>query len=146
MVVSDRSSGRYHRCYLDMAAKLDQTAESICGPEWAIARDLSVYERNEVIVQQVTGSKGKISADRGPPMVSNPYSFILPPHLPIPRSGPPPLIVISPKKKHTSRNSTAQPAPPSNTPQTHLLNAEHGRRRWSSFVRRWHAACAGHCC
>ncbi|VDB92232.1 unnamed protein product [Peniophora sp. CBMAI 1063] len=30
--------------YLDMAAKLDETAESICGPKRAIARDLSVYE------------------------------------------------------------------------------------------------------
>ncbi|KAF9220834.1 ATP-citrate synthase [Gyrodon lividus] len=45
--------------YLDMAAKLDQTAESICGPKWAIARDLSVYE----------GKGGKVGADRGPPMV-----------------------------------------------------------------------------
>lgn len=27
--------------FLDMAAKLDQTAESICGPKWAIARDVS---------------------------------------------------------------------------------------------------------
>lgn len=52
--------------YLDMAAKLDQTAESICGPKWAIARDLSVYEPG---LQAVT-SKGKsVSADRGPPMV-----------------------------------------------------------------------------
>lgn len=52
--------------YLDMAAKLDQTAESICGPKWAIARDLSVYEGGA----NVTTSKGKsVSADRGPPMV-----------------------------------------------------------------------------
>ncbi|KAI0696061.1 ATP-citrate synthase [Cerioporus squamosus] len=50
--------------YLDMAAKLDQTAESICGPKWAIARDLSVYD------SQATTTKGKtVSADRGPPMV-----------------------------------------------------------------------------
>ena len=49
--------------YLDMAAKLDQTAESICGPKWAIARDLSVYE-------PAAASQGKsVSADRGPPMV-----------------------------------------------------------------------------
>ncbi|KAG1871881.1 hypothetical protein C8R48DRAFT_670321 [Suillus tomentosus] len=27
-----------------MAAKLDQTAEGICGPKWAVARDLTVYE------------------------------------------------------------------------------------------------------
>ncbi|KAH7882834.1 ATP citrate lyase [Phlebopus sp. FC_14] len=52
--------------YLDMAAKLDQTAEFICGPKWAVARDLSVYEGS-----QVNGSagKGKVGADRGPPMV-----------------------------------------------------------------------------
>ncbi|CCM06504.1 uncharacterized protein FIBRA_08774 [Fibroporia radiculosa] len=52
--------------YLDMAAKLDQTAESICGPKWALARDLSVYESGS----QAITSKGKsVSADRGPPMV-----------------------------------------------------------------------------
>ncbi|OJT09205.1 ATP-citrate synthase [Trametes pubescens] len=52
--------------YLDMAAKLDQTAESICGPKWAIARDLSIYESGS----QATTTKGKvIGADRGPPMV-----------------------------------------------------------------------------
>ncbi|KAI0077582.1 ATP-citrate synthase [Panus rudis PR-1116 ss-1] len=52
--------------YLDMAAKLDQTAESICGPKWAIARDLSVYEGGA----HATTTKGKtVSADRGPPMV-----------------------------------------------------------------------------
>ncbi|KIP02148.1 hypothetical protein PHLGIDRAFT_130891 [Phlebiopsis gigantea 11061_1 CR5-6] len=50
--------------YLDMAAKLDQTAESICGPKWAIARDLSVYEP----VAQTSQGKS-VSADRGPPMV-----------------------------------------------------------------------------
>ncbi|KAI0937718.1 hypothetical protein AcW1_001476 [Taiwanofungus camphoratus] len=49
-----------------MAAKLDQTAESICGPKWAIARDLTVYESGS----QATTTKGKtVSADRGPPMV-----------------------------------------------------------------------------
>lgn len=53
-----------------MAAKLDQTAESICGPKWAIARDLSVYE-----AENATTSKGsKVSADRGPPMVN----FLIP--------------------------------------------------------------------
>ena len=58
--------------YLDMAAKLDQTAESICGPKWAIARDLSVYDG-----QGATTSKGKsVSADRGPPMV---FPFCYPP-------------------------------------------------------------------
>ncbi|KAG1839730.1 ATP citrate lyase [Suillus subalutaceus] len=50
--------------YLDMAAKLDQTAESICGPKWAVARDLTVYESAPAAT--TTGSK--INADRGPPM------------------------------------------------------------------------------
>jgi len=53
--------------YLDMAAKLDQTADSICGPKWAIARDLSLYETGSS--RTVTQGKG-VSADRGPPMVS----------------------------------------------------------------------------
>ncbi|KAG2125153.1 ATP citrate lyase [Suillus clintonianus] len=50
--------------YLDMAAKLDQTAESICGPKWAVARDLTVYETS--LAATTTGSK--VTADRGPPM------------------------------------------------------------------------------
>lgn len=53
--------------YLDMAAKLDQTADSICGPKWAIARDLSIYE--PIAAPAAVQSKA-ISADRGPPMVS----------------------------------------------------------------------------
>jgi len=52
--------------YLDMAAKLDQTADSICGPKWAMARDLSIYEAASA--HAFTQSRG-ISADRGPPMV-----------------------------------------------------------------------------
>lgn len=47
--------------YLDMAAKLDQTAESICGPKWAIARDVSA-------ISGTPPAKG-VQADRGPPMV-----------------------------------------------------------------------------
>jgi len=47
--------------FLDMAAKLDQTADSICAPKWAIARDLSVYAEGSAV-----GSK--VQADRGPPM------------------------------------------------------------------------------
>ncbi|KAG1760880.1 putative ATP-citrate synthase subunit 2 [Suillus occidentalis] len=46
LVVLD--DGSIH-CF-DMVAKLDQTAESICSPKWAVARDLT------------------INADRGPPM------------------------------------------------------------------------------
>ncbi|KAJ6607933.1 citrate synthase-like protein [Mycena sp. CBHHK59/15] len=51
--------------FLDMAAKLDQTAESICGPMWAVARDLSLYE------ESFGGPKkaSSVQADRGPPMV-----------------------------------------------------------------------------
>ena len=71
LVVLDAvAGGEPQVCYLDMAAKLDQTAESICGPKWAIARDLSVYERNEDNASKIASSKGgKVSADRGPPMV-----------------------------------------------------------------------------
>ncbi|KAK0552824.1 ATP citrate lyase subunit 1 [Tilletia horrida] len=47
--------------YLDMAAKLDQTADFICGPKWAIARDPSVY----LGAAASSSAKGE---DRGPPM------------------------------------------------------------------------------
>jgi ATP citrate (pro-S)-lyase len=50
--------------YLDMAAKLDQTAESICGDKWAIARDLAQYESGPALA-----TSNKITTDRGPPMV-----------------------------------------------------------------------------
>ncbi|KAG6822941.1 hypothetical protein H0H92_011970, partial [Tricholoma furcatifolium] len=64
LVVLDAvNGGEPQVCYLDMAAKLDQTAESICGPKWAIARDTSVVNATPV----PAGSK--VSADRGPPMV-----------------------------------------------------------------------------
>ncbi|KAF9554662.1 ATP citrate lyase isoform 2 [Agrocybe pediades] len=70
IVLDAVNGGEPQVCYLDMAAKLDQTAESICGPKWAIARDLSVYERNETEAAKAGASKGaKVSADRGPPMV-----------------------------------------------------------------------------
>lgn len=42
-----------------MAAKLDQTADFLCGPKWAIARDTSSPD----------GASSIIKADRGPPMV-----------------------------------------------------------------------------
>lgn len=48
--------------YLDMAAKLDQTAEYLCGPKWAIARDPSVYG-DAMANFSIQGE------DRGPPMV-----------------------------------------------------------------------------
>lgn len=43
-----------------MAAKLDQTADFICGPKWAIARDTTV---------EAAPVGGKVQLDRGPPMV-----------------------------------------------------------------------------
>ena len=78
LVVLDAvAGGEPQVCYLDMAAKLDQTAESICGPKWAIARDLSVYDRNEDDASKAASSKGaKVSADRGPPMVCAPSFFL----------------------------------------------------------------------
>jgi ATP citrate (pro-S)-lyase len=42
VVLDPVAGGEPQVCYLDMAAKLDQTAKSICGPKWAIVRDLSV--------------------------------------------------------------------------------------------------------
>ncbi|KAG1815835.1 hypothetical protein EV424DRAFT_1411826, partial [Suillus variegatus] len=42
-----------------------RTAEGICGPKWAVARDLTVYETAPAT--PTTGSK--VNADRGPPMV-----------------------------------------------------------------------------
>ncbi|KAI5452139.1 ATP citrate lyase subunit 1 [Naganishia albida] len=47
--------------YLDMAAKLDQTADFLCGPKWAIARDTSLAHG--------ATTNGTVKADRGPPMV-----------------------------------------------------------------------------
>ena len=49
--------------YLDMAAKLDQTADFLCGPKWAIARDTSAAPSSSA------GVASAIKADRGPPMV-----------------------------------------------------------------------------
>ncbi|TEB31032.1 ATP citrate lyase [Coprinellus micaceus] len=63
LVVLDAvDGGEPQVCYLDMAAKLDQTAESICGPKWALARDLTVYDA-------AATKSAKVNADRGPPMV-----------------------------------------------------------------------------
>lgn len=56
--------------FLDMAAKLDQTAESICGPMWAVARDLALYEESFGGAPKTSGKvAGGVQADRGPPMV-----------------------------------------------------------------------------
>ncbi|OLL23320.1 putative ATP-citrate synthase subunit 2 [Neolecta irregularis DAH-3] len=47
--------------YLDLAAKLDQTAEFECGSKWAIARSPQVLGITEI-------EESGVSADHGPPM------------------------------------------------------------------------------
>ncbi|KAF7354696.1 ATP citrate lyase isoform 2 [Mycena sanguinolenta] len=54
--------------FLDMAAKIDQTAESICGPMWAVARDLTLYEES-FGTAAAAPKKAGVQTDRGPPMV-----------------------------------------------------------------------------
>lgn len=49
--------------YLDLAGKLDQTAEFECGPQWAVARSPAA------LGQVVQASSGKVNIDAGPPMV-----------------------------------------------------------------------------
>lgn len=49
--------------YLDLAGKIDQTAEFECGPKWAIARS------DESLGKKVTAEEGKpATVDNGPPM------------------------------------------------------------------------------
>ncbi|GAA5856104.1 hypothetical protein JCM8547_002981 [Rhodosporidiobolus lusitaniae] len=62
LVAVENAEGKVDISYLDMAAKLDQTAEFIVGPKWAVARDASVVN------PQAAATGGKISADKGPPM------------------------------------------------------------------------------
>ncbi|KAJ3877424.1 ATP-citrate synthase [Lentinula edodes] len=62
LICMENSVGKVEIHYLDMAAKLDQTAESIVGQKWAIARDLAIYEGI------ASSGSGKVTADRGPPM------------------------------------------------------------------------------
>ena len=105
VVLDAKDGGEPEVAYLDMAAKLDQTAESICGPKWAIARDLSVYNQTAT-----TSTGGKVSADRGPPMVRQ---FRLGLYRAdcirvLFRSGLLLSVVISPRRKLTSRNWTAR--------------------------------------
>ncbi|SGY26479.1 BQ5605_C018g08739 [Microbotryum silenes-dioicae] len=64
-LVAVEVEGKTEIYYLDMAAKLDQTAEFIVGPKWAIARDPSIFNP-QAVAQKVTG---KTLADRGPAMV-----------------------------------------------------------------------------
>lgn len=71
-LVAVEVAGKTEIFYLDMAAKLDQTAEFIAGPKWSIARDPSVFDPS-----RASASTGKVLADRGPPMVWPP-PYVLP--------------------------------------------------------------------
>ncbi|KAG2120123.1 ATP citrate lyase [Suillus cothurnatus] len=51
-----------HFAYLEINPLV--TAESICGPKWAVARDLTVYET----APAASTNGSKVNADRGPPM------------------------------------------------------------------------------
>ncbi|BGP41658.1 ATP citrate lyase subunit 1 [Rhodotorula kratochvilovae] len=64
VAVENAQTGKTDIFYLDMAAKLDQTAEFIVGPKWAIARDPAVINP----AAAAATSNGRISADKGPPM------------------------------------------------------------------------------
>lgn len=50
--------------FLDLAAKIDQTAEFECGSKWAIARSPAALG----IPVSSAGASGKVSVDAGPPM------------------------------------------------------------------------------
>lgn len=57
---SDGTSADVH--FLDLAAKLDQTAEFECGVKWAVARS------PQALGMTATTSNGKVNIDAGPPM------------------------------------------------------------------------------
>ena len=57
---ADQSSAQVH--FLDLAAKLDQTAEFECGVKWAVARAPAA------LGLPVIKSDGKVSIDAGPPI------------------------------------------------------------------------------
>ncbi|KAI9847104.1 MAG: glutathione synthetase ATP-binding domain-like protein [Sclerophora amabilis] len=58
---ADASSAEVH--FLDLAAKLDQTAEFECGSKWAVARSPAALG-----LTNRTATDGKVSIDAGPPM------------------------------------------------------------------------------
>ncbi|KAI9834185.1 MAG: glutathione synthetase ATP-binding domain-like protein [Phylliscum demangeonii] len=58
----DGTSAEVH--FLDLAAKLDQTAEFECGVKWAMARSPAAFGLNE----STAGADGKVTVDAGPPM------------------------------------------------------------------------------
>ncbi|GAB7338726.1 hypothetical protein MBLNU457_5441t1 [Dothideomycetes sp. NU457] len=57
----DATSAEVH--FLDLAAKIDQTAEFECGSKWAIARSPAALG-----LPTLTTGEGKVSIDAGPPM------------------------------------------------------------------------------
>lgn len=63
LVVIPNAEGTSAKVYfLDLAAKLDQTAEFECGAKWAIARGPAA------LGLPVIESKGKVNIDAGPPI------------------------------------------------------------------------------
>ncbi|KAK9473637.1 uncharacterized protein V1510DRAFT_376197 [Dipodascopsis tothii] len=63
LVVIPEADGTVSVHYLDLAAKLDQTAEFECGAKWAIARSPAA------LGMAVQVGTGKTNIDAGPPMV-----------------------------------------------------------------------------
>lgn len=57
----DKTSAEVH--FLDLAAKLDQTAEFECGAKWAVARSPTALG-----LRPVVGNSSTVSIDAGPPM------------------------------------------------------------------------------
>ncbi|KAI5297004.1 hypothetical protein KEM56_005156, partial [Ascosphaera pollenicola] len=63
----DASSAAVH--FLDLAAKLDQTAEFECGTKWAIARSpTNLGVAPDAIAAAAANSDGKVNIDAGPAM------------------------------------------------------------------------------
>lgn len=62
----DPKTGKAKIAFLDMAAKLDQTADYLCGAKWAVARDVASSSSD---AKAAGGKGGRVQADRGPPMV-----------------------------------------------------------------------------
>ncbi|KAI9801808.1 MAG: hypothetical protein M1825_003181 [Sarcosagium campestre] len=58
---SEGTSAEVH--FLDLAAKLDQTAEFECGVKWAVARSATALG-----LPNIASSDGKVNIDAGPPM------------------------------------------------------------------------------
>lgn len=63
MVIPNSQGTSAEVYFLDLAAKLDQTAEFECGSKWAIARSPAALG-----MQNFRSTEGKINIDAGPPM------------------------------------------------------------------------------